>query len=98
MLFPHKYRLEMIETTSKMSMKMSCLKACGNDVARAKELYSFLAADMADIPDFDPVRPGTFEQVKQGAAEVFGWLDKHRDDVAQGIAFIQSLRKPAAAA
>lgn len=98
MLFPHKYHLEMIDATSKMSLKMSCLNACDNNVAKAKELYEFLTADMKDIPDFDPVKPGAFEQVRQGASEVLGWLNQHREDVAQGISFIQSLRKPAAAA
>lgn len=96
MLFKPKYHLEMIDPTSKMSLKVSCLRACDNNVNQAKELYDFLAADIADIPDFEPVRPGAFEQVKQGATEVFGWINQHKDDIAQGVSFVQSLRRPAA--
>lgn len=91
---PH---LDMIDTNSKMSLKVSCLKACDNNVERARELYDFLSDGILDLPDFDPVKPGGFEQVKQGAADIFKWLAEHRDDISQGVAFIQSLRKSAPA-
>lgn len=91
---PH---LDMIDTKSKMSLKVSCFKACDNNVGRARELYDYLSDGIQDLPDFDPVRPGGFEQVKQGAAEVFNWLAEHRDDISQVVAFLQSLRKSAPA-
>lgn len=97
-MFDKKIHLEMIDATSKISLKMSCLRACDNNVGKAKELYDFLAADMAEIPDFDPVKPSAFEQIKQGASEVFGWLSTHRDDVAQGVSFVQSLVRSASPA
>ena len=93
----NKLHLEMIDTTSKMSLKMSCLKACDNNVAKARELYDFLLDGVESIPDVEPVRPGGFEQVKQGVSDVFSWVESHRDDIAQGVSFIQSLRKSAPA-
>lgn len=87
----------MIDTNSKMSLKVSCLKACDNNVVRARELYEFLSDGIRDLPDFDPVKPGGFDQVKKGAADIFNWMNEHRDDISQGVAFIQSLRKSAPA-
>lgn len=81
-----------------MSLKMSCMRSCDNDIARAKELYDFLASDIPGLPDVDPVRPGTFEQVMNGATEVLGWINEHKDDFAQGLALIQSMRAQASAA
>ena len=78
-----------------MSLKLSCLKAADNNVQKAKELYEFLCSDIQDIPDFEPVAPSTFESIKRGATEVLGWIDTHKEDVAQGISFIQSLRRSA---
>lgn len=94
-MFGSSMNLESIDTSSKMSLKVSCLKACDNNVQKARELYEFLSEGIIDIPDATPIRPNSFEQVKLGATEVFGWLSEHRDDVAQGISFIQSLRRPA---
>lgn len=36
-----------LRTTSKMSLKLSCLAACGNDIREAQELYGFIS----DGPD-----------------------------------------------
>lgn len=93
MIFKPKYHLEMIDPSSKISLKMSCLRACENNVAQARELYEFLAADIGDLPDVEPIKPGALEQVKQGATEVFSWISQHRDDIAQGVSFIKSLRQ-----
>lgn len=87
----------MLDTSSKMSLKLSCLRACDNDVDKARELYDFLVDGLGDLPDVVPTPPGTFDVVKQSAADIFAWLGNHRDDIAQGVAFVQSLRKTAEA-
>lgn len=81
-----------IRTTSKLSLKLSCLDACGMDVRRAEELYQYIASGLESLPDFDAVPMSTFEQVKKGAEEVFGWLGQHRDELAQGVEFVRGLR------
>ena len=96
-MFNKPIHLEMIDVNSKMSLKISCLRACDNNVERARELYEFLSEGIQDFPDLDPIRPGGFEQVKQGAADIFKWLAEHKDDISQGVAFVQSLRKSAPA-
>lgn len=78
--------------TSKMALKMSCLVACKNDINEAERLYDFLTKDITDLPDLDPVRPTVMQQVKQGADELFGWLNAHGEDIAKGWSMIQSLR------
>ncbi len=87
----------MIDTKSKMSLKISCLKACDSNIGKAGELYDFLSDGIQGLPDFDPVQPGGFEQVKQGAADIFKWLTEHKDDISQVVGFIQSFRKSAPA-
>lgn len=78
--------------TSKMSLKMSCIRACNSDVAKAQELYDFLAKDIKDLPDFDVKPPSTFEQIKGIAGEVFGWVDQNQDKIVGAYNFIQSVR------
>lgn len=43
----------MINPSSKIALKISCLQACGNDVDKAEKLYKFVAEDIASLPDFD---------------------------------------------
>lgn len=85
----------MITSSSKMTLKMSCLAACDNDVAKAERLYDFIVKDIADLPDFDQPKPTIMQQIKTGADDLFGWLDAHGNDLAKGWNFIQSIRNGA---
>lgn len=82
----------MINTSSKMSLKMSCINACKGDVGKARELYEFLASDIVDLPDFDVPQPTTMQQVQQTVGNIFGWVKDNREDIVQAVGFIQSLR------
>lgn len=84
--------LTQIRPTSKLTLKLSCLAACGNDVSQAERVYNFIAGDMKDLPDFDVPPMSTFEQIKNGANNLFGWLGEHRDQLAEGWNFIQTIR------
>lgn len=57
--------LTQIRATSKLSLKMSCLAACGNDVDKAEKLYRFIAEDLSNLPDIDPAKASVVEQIKQ---------------------------------
>lgn len=81
--------------TSKMSLKMSCIRACNNDVAKAQELYEFLAKDIESLPDFDVVPPSTLEQIKGVASDIFGWVDQNQDKLVGAYNFIRSVRSGA---
>ncbi len=84
--------LNQIRPTSKLSLKLSCLAACENDVDKAERLYRFIADDMKQLPEVDVVPPTALEQFKTGANDLFGWLGEHRDSLIEGWNFIQALR------
>lgn len=88
----NKIDLGMINTSSKMSLKMSCINACKGDVQRAKELYDFLSEGIEAIPDFDIQQPTMMQQVQQTVGNIFGWVKDNREDIVQAVGFIQSLR------
>ncbi len=86
-----KIDLAQIQPTSKMSLKLTCLAACGNDVRAASELYDFIAGDLT-LPDIDPEEPSAFAKFRQSADDIFGWVGEHREDLVQGWQMIRSLR------
>lgn len=84
--------MERIIPTSKMSLKMSCIRACGNDIKAASELYDFFIKDMPSIPDFDVAPPSTMQQITEGAKKIFGWIDNNQDKIAGYYNLIQQMR------
>lgn len=78
--------------TSKMTLKMSCIRACNNDVTKAAELYEFLIKDIGSLPDFDIKPPTTFEQIRGMAGDIFGWVEQNQDKLVGAFNFIQNLR------
>jgi hypothetical protein len=84
--------IKMINPSSKVSLKLSCLASCKGDVEQATKLYNFLADGIESIPDFDTPTPSTFEQIKQGASQIFKFVKENRQEIVQGYNFIQSLR------
>ena len=87
-----KVDISQIMATSKMSLKLSCLRACNNNLSEAEKLYDYLVRDIADLPDVDPIPPTTMQQIKQSAEEIFGWVNSHSEDIAKGWSFIQMMR------
>lgn len=84
--------LKQIRPTSKLSLKLSCLAACDNNVDQAEKLYRFIAGDMEHLPEFDVPRPTALEQIKSGANDLFGWIGAHREDLIEGWNLFQALR------
>lgn len=83
--------IDQIVPTSKVSLKMQCLRSCDGDVDKAERLYSFLIKDMEDLPMFDILPPSTFSQVKDSIGQSFNWIKENQNDIVQGIAMIRSL-------
>ena len=84
--------IDMIVTTSKMSLKASCIRACNNDVDKAEKLYDFFVKDIKDIPDFDVKPPSAFEQIKSMAGDAFGWVEQNKDKLIDAYNIFQNLR------
>lgn len=80
-----------IKPTSKLSLKLSCLAISNGDVEKADKMYEYFAKDM-ELPDVDPVPPTTFQQVKDTAGTIFGWIKDNKDDVTQALSYVQALR------
>lgn len=80
-----------IKTTSKLSLKLSCLAVSNGDMEKAEKMYDYFAKDM-DLPDTDPIAPSTFQQVKETAGSIFGWVRENKDEVTQVMNYVQALR------
>jgi hypothetical protein len=93
MLFKrHKIDLRMIDTSSKIAMKMSCLAATRGNVEQAQQVYDFLSEGITTLPDFTPQPPTTMQQVQQTAQSLFGWFKENQSDLQQAWQFVQHLR------
>lgn len=84
--------IDMIVTTSKMSLKASCIRACNNDVEKAERLYDYFIKDIKDIPDFDVKPPSAMEQIRSITGDVFGWVEKNQDKLIDAYNLFQSIR------
>lgn len=83
--------LAQIRPSSKMSLKMSCLAACGNNVEEAQKLYDFIASDI-NLPDTDVMPPSGFDKFKSSAESIFGWIGEHKEALMEGFNMIQAMR------
>jgi hypothetical protein len=92
MFFKRKIDIRMIDTSSKIAMKMSCLAAARGDVRQAQQVYDFLAEGIADIPDFTPQQPTTMQQAARTAQSIFSWLKDNQSDLQQAWQFVSQLR------
>lgn len=84
--------LKQIRPTSKLSLKLSSLAACGNDIEQAERIYNFIAGDMEQLPEVDIQPPSPIEQFKNGANDLFNWIGQHRDSLIEGWNLLQSMR------
>lgn len=82
----------MIQPTSKVALKMSCLASANGDLGEAEKLYDFFIKDMPDLPDFEPQMPTKFQQARDAVGSAMNWFKENRDDMAQVWGFIQQLR------
>ena len=75
-----------------MSLKMSCIRACGKDIKAAEQLYDFFVKDMPGLPDFDVVPPSPMKQAVDMIGKAFGWIDKNQDKLAGYYNLFQQMR------
>lgn len=82
----------MINPSSKMALKLSCLQQTGGDVKKAEELYKFLADGVESMPDYPVQRPSTMQQIQQTAGSIFSWVKENQGDIMNAVNFIQQMR------
>ncbi len=92
MLFKKKIDLRMIDPSSKMALKMSCLQAANGDVKKAQELYAFLSDGIESMPEYPVQKPSAMQQFQQMAGGIFGWFKNNQNEVMQAVNFIQQMR------
>lgn len=85
MLFGKEPDYSLIRTTSKDALKRTALMAANNDIKKATEIYEFFMKDMPGIPDFEPVQPTTFNQIKDTAVQIFQWSRDNQDQIVGTI-------------
>lgn len=92
MFFKKKIDLRMIDPSSKMALKMSCLQTANGDVKKAQELYAFLSEGMETMPEYPVQKPSFMQQAQQTVGGLFGWVKENQNDLMQAWNFIQSMR------
>lgn len=93
MFFRKKIDLRMIDPSSKMALKMSCLQTANGDVKKAQELYAFLSDGMETMPEYPIQQPTAMQQFKETVGGVMNWVKENQNDVMQAWNFIQSMRE-----
>jgi hypothetical protein len=94
MILPWQKRFDtsMIDPTSKMALKLTCLQQAGGDVRKASELYTFLAEGMETLPEFPVAQPSLIQQAQQTIGNVFGWVKENQGEIAQLWGMVQQMR------
>ena len=92
MIFKKKIDLRMIDPSSKMALKMSCLQTTNGDVKKAQELYAFLSEGMENMPEYPVQQPSFMQQAQQTMGSLFGWFKNNQNEVMQAVNFIQQMR------
>lgn len=82
----------MIDPSSKMALKMSCLQTANGDVKKAQELYAFLSDGMETMPEYPVQQPSFMQQAQQTVGGIFGWVKDNQNDLMQALNFIQRMR------
>ena len=91
MLFGKEYDYSIVRTTSKDALKRTALIASGNDIKKAEEIYDFFIKDLPNMPDYDPIPPTTFEQIKGTAEQIVRWGQENQDQVRGAVNLVLQL-------
>ena len=85
--------------TSKAQLRQFCIWYTQGDVRKATELYEYYAAGI-ELPDTDPLPQGKLQAVKEGVADVLGFVKENQGDIENIVGLARALfgKKPAEAA
>lgn len=82
----------MIDPSSKMALKMTCLETARGDVRKAQELYAFLSEGMESMPEYPVQQPSFMQQAQQSIGSLFGWFKENQNDIMQAVNMVQAMR------
>lgn len=82
----------MINPSSKIALKLSCLQSTNGDVKRAEELYKFLSEGIETMPDYPIEKPTTMQQIGATAKGLFEWVKDNQGDIMTAVNYIQQMR------
>ena len=82
----------MIDPSSKMALKMTCLQTANGDVKKAQELYAFLSEGMETMPEYPVQQPSFMQQAQQTVGSIFGWVKENQNDLMQAWNMVRSMR------
>ena len=83
--------IRMLNPTSKASLKQQCMILANGDVKKAKEIYDFYTDGLKSLPDFDPVKPSSLDNLKDNVVGLMGWLKDNQSTVASSVDLIRGL-------
>jgi hypothetical protein len=99
-IFRKKFNLKamtQIVPTSKFDLKLQCIAIARGDVTEAERIYNYFAADLT-LPDVAPPPSSVMDTIKSTAGGLFSFVKENRDDIAQAVQYVQSLRGASALA
>ncbi|MFI3249161.1 MAG: hypothetical protein R3Y39_08560 [Rikenellaceae bacterium] len=91
-IFSKELDYSQLDTSSKVNAKLSCLKICNNDVAKARELYDFVMGDLANIPEVTLPPDTMLDQAKKIASDTWGFLNNNQDQLVQLYTVYQAMK------
>lgn len=90
-MFGKEYDYSLIDTSSKESLKRSALVVANYDIKKATEIYDYFAKDMPNLPDYTPVSPSAFEQMRDAAVGIFNWSRENQDQLVGFVSMVKSM-------
>ena len=82
----------MINPSSKMSLKMSCLQASKGNVEQAEKMFKYFADGIQSLPDFDAPKPSIIQQAKEMLNGVFGVIDSNEERIMKAYNYYQMFK------
>lgn len=83
-------KTDAIVATSRLSLKISCLRACNNDVSKATELYNYIA-DGLELPDMEPQPMTGMQKVMTSMDSISNWIETKQPQIEKLITYAQVL-------
>jgi hypothetical protein len=92
MFHRRKIDIRMINPTSKMSLKMSCLQAAHGNVEQAQKIFSYFADGLQSLPDFEPPRASILQQAKSFLDGLFETIDSNEQRINKVVSYYQLIK------
>lgn len=86
-----KEMINLIQPTSKATLKSQCLMVSDGDLEQADKLYAYFTKDMPELPAYEPQPPTWVDNTKDTLSNLFSFLGNHKNGLSQGYDILRSL-------